>query len=181
MRKLGILVMALVLVVGMSSGVMADMGDHSVGVTLTVAEYAQIDMPDDYDITLTKPNGEFNGSDQDRQNVTIRNNTDIKATFSWSWNQDNYPGVDEWDGSGDSDYTISPNIVMEDTELTFEETGTSDAKGRDGTVLINNKGEKTFGLRLESKWSDSGNHDWETLEAGDYEGTLTITIEGQDS
>ena len=59
MRKLGILVMALVLVVGMSSGAMADLGDgggvegnHAVDFTIDVGQYAQIELPDSYNLNI---------------------------------------------------------------------------------------------------------------------------------
>lgn len=114
MRKLGILVMALVLVVGMSSGVMAGMGDHEVDFTIDVEETAHVEFGTKSVDLVLEDLGEYT----ENFDVTVKANTAV--TTSVKMNIENYQKVFDvkplnevfWSESENDDWIISPNIAV---------------------------------------------------------------------
>ena len=184
MRKLGILVMALVLVVGMSSGVMADMGDHEVDFSIDVGKFAQIDLPDSLSLVLDELEGPNVTQEFD---VTVRANTAVNTSVSMTFSnwEKVFPNTSKSEalfGSG-SNWIISPNIGFN-----YNESGDYFANHAQGWTFDGLKGgyklstlstttnaEVTDHLKFESNINE--NADFHKFNAGEtLNGTLIFTV-----
>ena len=204
MRKVGILVMALVLVFGMSFGVIANENEglltndntvqNSVGVDVHVSKYASLQVPNgNFDINLNNPDSGHTSNDQypdklgkqgvsNEKEVVVESNTPVNVNFNWTWSDDaqiaDLPSY--WEETTGDEWVVSPNIVIVDGQDEFAEIendeGLYNLSGRSGELTSNSKGIRDFKVFLETNWNDSAQANWSNLEAGEHEGIFTVTI-----
>ncbi len=183
MKKLGIIVLAMIFVMGMSVMVLGAEGDPNDGVSdtvevkINVSPYATLQMPGDFEINLNEPDsGHTTGEpgDQgisDQQTISFATNTNINMNFKWEWDEDQV--IADLPAWPDDDWVISPNIVIVDDNNVFDRAGQFDLGGMEGS-LDATQGSHEFDVFLETNWNPE--NDWFDLRADEYTGTFTVTI-----
>mgnify|MGYP006292228409 CR=1 FL=1 len=203
MKKLGILVMVLVLVWGISVGVMAELASEIIPINASVAEKATIDVDDvnnqidlDIDNLLETESSGGHTVSHNNADLIIRSNTDIKVTFQenlsrvlanilgnedlvWAFNYYQQPqGV-----TGD-DWVVSPNVTISEwTWGTDPMTMYPHSDGMAKDVYLA-QGYNELEVGMETKWRQKDKEEnmlaWYDLLADEsISANVTVTVAAQ--
>jgi hypothetical protein len=199
MKKLGILVMSLVLVCGMSLGVLAQLAGDEIDINASVAEKATIEIDGSIDLDIDKLT-EFENDDaakmesHNNSEVIVRANTPVKVTFEenlskvlaeilgnknlvWAFNTYNTP-----EGVQGDDWVVSPNVTIDAFEWdTDPMTMYPHTNGMAKDVYLE-QGYNKLEVGMETKWRQKDNEEnmlkWYDLLAKDeITSTVTVTVE----
>ena len=187
MRKLGIALLALAVVFGLSTGVMADengeLGNEEIDVSITAQEMAAVGVDDtgieEFDIDL-----DADGDKTEDLTLEVKSNTDVDMVIEHSYeNVDEIFDTDEedvfWDGTEDNDdWIISPNVVVEEGDVPNVDDF-HDLRGRpDEEILVTNfdsAGKYTYDIWFETNVNeDAAFHEFEANDT--LKGTVTVTL-----
>ena len=184
MRKLSILLLVLVLVVGISVvGFSKD-----IPINLKVGPFGRVIVPEgaSFDLELT----DLTGDKKFVRGIQVQSNAGFKMTIDNNFDPSNFEDIfasDMWDAYEEGDYVFSPNVFLKNypSEFGLASNGIDgqwdNVGSHDGTLVVNEEfyvpgGSYTFdmgydfGVNPESNWYD--------LPANDYGqvGTVTVTI-----
>ena len=192
MRKAGILVMAFVLVIGMSTiGFGAE-----IPVNLTVESFGRLVVPEgaSFDLKLT----DLSGDKKIVRGIKVQSNDGFQMTIDNNFDPSNFDNIyasDMWDAdaTNNSDWVFSPNVFLDKYPEEFGLTSnTKDYSGKwdnvgshNGTLLVTGgeqndvyvpSGSYTFDLGYDMGINSDSN--WYDLPEGDYGkvGNVTVTI-----
>lgn len=194
MKKLGILMLAMLLVCGMSLGVMAKLAEDEIDINANVAEKATIET--DGSINLNINDFEATESDQNAD-VIVRANTDVYVTFAenlsrkladrlprnnmvWAFDDSN---LDEVRGllTGDN-WIVSPNVTID--KFNWDASKGLMHTHKDGMAKVINvsSGYHKFEVGMATTWRElDSNGDmlaWYDLNAEDnITATVTVTVD----
>jgi hypothetical protein len=149
MKKVMTLILALVMVFGVSAVTMAQLDSGNVDVNVTVDKYAQLDLKSDL-VELGNIDPENNIAEG-----TVA--YDLKANTAVDVNSTIETKLTE-----NSDLTLSSN---EDDSFDYV----------DGGINVSD----SIGIKAELSGVDNEDAAWESVEAGDYNGTVTVTVAAQ--
>ena len=197
MRKLGILVMALVLVVGMSSGVMADTATNlsssnasgELEVDLTVPEFGHVgfDSTDALELTTTSnPSPEsYTGTAEAEVGIEITANTDVQVRVRESVSKAVADQIgDEYVEATNSNITYpatSNNFKEDDVAVGFAawlEKGSSGGElGRDNREKWNKGAQRTYTINTsDESFGPSDNLENSAGNTVEFDGTLHLDM-----
>ena len=190
MRKLGILVMAMTLVLGMSFGVMAR---DEAEITVNVPKYATLSVGNDIELNFDTPRSDstYEGNNPSKvlgsTTLTVESNTPALVSIEENMTQSlkaELGGNKVWPWQGDtSKAVVAPWIWVTDPNRDFTGAESSEytnimateANGKGQIVKIDHPtGETNYTIHVENKWFDSAN--WYELTAGTKTYEITATV-----
>lgn len=184
MKKLGILVMAMVLVVGMSSGAMANLGEDDVDFSINVNETANVVFGTDSVDLVLEDLGEYKENFDVTVNANTAVTTSVKMEFDDGELGEVFDGKDNsdifWSESDDDDWIISPNIAVKGVKNSHL-GGYKDLKeGVEYSYLdLENNGTVTETLEFHATYNENGDfHEFNADE--ELTGDLVFTVTAAD-
>ena len=174
MRKLGIALLALAVVFGLSTGVMADSLAEEVDFTIEVDEYATLDVPED-SVNLTIEDLEDN-PDESLGTIEVAANTAV--TTEVEMDITDYGELDKedfWGYENSDDWIISPNIHA-DYDESHAGGYTDLVEGFElDEVSLDSNGEASQEYFFETNINEEA--DWYEFDADEtVKGDLTFTV-----
>ena len=158
-------------------------------INLTVPHWAVMERTvDQFDLTFTDLDHDNAIAVSNTGRITLRSNAAISVVLEQDWSGVARDlGITEeallWGGSGDKDYVISPNIIVQPLgqHNMTDFPGTDDNQGWYNSPKFTfnaGRGTNAFNIRMDARVNDA-NPRWTYLTPGTHTANLIMTISGQ--